>query len=132
MPGVSKCLTRAATLMKLATENRTAVSTILSHSVPQSFAAIDESQMPSSEIQSAAGQIGEQSVTRCLILAGTLMKSKNRFAPHFIDAQRSHEVLLLHLHAVQQQSTQAQFRQISFEKFVHLPGAHHDEFFAHR
>src|SRR6516164_99678 len=80
-----------ATLMKLATENRTAISTILSHSVPQRFTAIDDIQMQLSKVQAAAGQIGEQSVARCLILAGPLMKSKNRFAPHFIDAQGRHE-----------------------------------------
>jgi len=64
-----------------------------------------------SEVQAATSQISEQSVTRSLVLTGALMKSKNRFAPRFIDAQRSYEMLLLDLYAVQQQSAQAQFRQ---------------------
>ena len=66
--------------------------------------------MQLSEVQPTAGQIREQSLTRSLVLTGTLMKSKNRFTPRFIDAQRSYEVLLLDLHAVQHQSAQAQFR----------------------
>jgi hypothetical protein len=111
-------------IAKLATENRTTISTILSRSAPKSFAAIDEIQMELSEVQPAGRQIREQTVTRRLVFPGALMKSKHRFAPCFIDAQRSHEVLLLDFHAVQQQSAQAQFGQIPFEKFVHLPGAH--------
>ena len=99
-----------AALVKLASYNRTSISTILLNSIAQRLAAIDEIQMELSEVQPTAGQIGEQAVARSLILTGALMKAKNRFAPRFIDAQRSYQVLLLDLHAVQQQSAQAQLR----------------------
>jgi len=46
------------------------------------------------EIQTAGGQSREQTITRGLVFTGALMKPKDRFAPHFIDAQRSHQVLL--------------------------------------
>src|SRR5215813_5676774 len=129
---ISEMTNDVATLVKLATENRTAFSTILTDAGTQRLAAVNDIQMQLPEIQTAAGQVREQTITRALVFTGALMKPKNRFAPYFIDAQRSHQVLLLDLDAIQQQNAQAQFRQIPFEKPVHLPGAHRDELLADR
>jgi hypothetical protein len=60
------------------------------------------------------------------------MKPENRSVPGFIDTQRCHQVLLLDLHAVQHQRTEAYPRQIPLEKLVHPSGAHRDELLAHR
>jgi hypothetical protein len=38
------------------------------------------------DIQTAGGQSREQTITRGLVFTGALMKPKDRFAPHFIDA----------------------------------------------
>jgi len=46
-------------------------------------------------------KIGEQSIARSLVLAGALMKPKNRFMPHFIDPQGRYQVLMLDFHTVQ-------------------------------
>src|SRR6266700_2412255 len=75
-----------ATLVKLTTENRTVISAMLPHARSQRLGPVNEIQMQLSEVQPAAGQIRQQSVTRGLVLAGALMKSENRFAPRFIDA----------------------------------------------
>src|SRR4029079_3784519 len=98
-----KVIADVTTLVELTAQNRTGISAILADSCPQRLAAIDQIQMRLPEVQTPIRQIREQRITRCLILAGTLVKPENRFAPRMIDAQRCYQVLLLELDTVQQQ-----------------------------
>ena len=105
--------------------------------MPTTFAVTARSSRPCCPFQDelnqpAAGQIREQSVTRCLVLAGALMKSQNGFTPRSSMPNAVTRCCCLTSTPSSSGAHRRSGGQVSLEKFVHLPSAPGDELLAHR